>query len=201
MFVLNYNKTYFLNSFSKINDINIQDGIEIAFVGYSNSGKSSAINALTNKKNLARFSKMPGRTQLINFFQVNSEFRIVDLPGYGYATAPEIVKLKWQKILYHYLEKRDFLKGIILLMDIRYPLKKLDYKILDLVKKRKIFFLVLLTKSDKMTLSQQNHQFKIVQNELNNFIHDIPVVLFSSIRKTGINILKNTLNLWHNSFL
>lgn len=200
MCTLNYNKTYFLNSFSKINNINIHNGIEIAFVGYSNSGKSSAINALTNQKKLARFSKIPGRTQLINFFQVSSKFRIVDLPGYGYAVAPEIIKLKWQKILYHYLETRNVLKGVVLLMDIRYPLKKLDYKILDLVTKKKLFFLVLLSKSDKMTLSQQNIQFKIVKNKLNNIINNTQIVLFSSMYGKGVNILKNTLNLWNNAF-
>ncbi|MBZ2279846.1 ribosome biogenesis GTP-binding protein YihA/YsxC, partial [Buchnera aphidicola] len=88
-----------------------KDGCEIAFFGYSNSGKSSVINALTNQKKLARSSKIPGRTQLINFFEVVSGFRIVDLPGYGYSTAPIYLKLKWCKLLYNYLEKRCPLKA------------------------------------------------------------------------------------------
>lgn len=104
MSIINYNKTFFLKSISKISDINIEYGIEIAFIGYSNSGKSSAINSLANQKKLARCSKTPGCTQLINFFQVISNFRIVDLPGYGYAKCPISIKLKWEKLIYSYLK-------------------------------------------------------------------------------------------------
>ena len=110
MSIINYNKTFFLKSISKISDINIEHGIEIAFIGYSNSGKSSAINFLTNQKKLARCSKKPGCTQLINFFQVISNFRIVDLPGYGYANCPISIKLTWERLIYNYLKQRKFLK-------------------------------------------------------------------------------------------
>ncbi|QCI22869.1 ribosome biogenesis GTP-binding protein YihA/YsxC [Buchnera aphidicola] len=201
MNILDYNKTSFLKSYSKTTDIEIQDGIEIAFVGYSNSGKSSAINTLTNQKKLAHFSKTPGRTQLINFFEVVSGLRIADLPGYGYAKAPFLIRKKWQKMLYDYLEKRNQVKGFVFLMDIRYPLKKLDQKIINIAFDKKVSILILLTKCEKMTISQQNIQFNIVRKKLNFLLDSFEILLFSSHKKIGIKKLRSILSNWYNKYI
>ena len=198
---LDYNKTIFLKSYSKITDIEIQDGIEIPFVGYSNSGKSSAINALTKQKKLARFSKTPGRTQLINFFEVVSDLRIVDLPGYGYATAPLLIRERWQKTVYDYLEQRNQIKSFVFLMDIRYPLKKLDQKIINIALNKNLSILVLLTKCDKLTMRQQNIQVDIVYKQLNFFLSSFEIILFSSYKKIGIKKLKSILNVWYDKYI
>lgn len=179
-------------------DIDIQDGVEIAFIGYSNSGKSSVINALTNQKKLARFSKIPGRTQLINFFEVCSDFRIVDLPGYGYAKAPIFLKIKWQKIIYHYLKTRDEIKVFVLIMDIRYPLKKLDQNIINIAIKKQVFVLILLNKCDKLKKIQCQKQLKIVNEQLKLFFHAFKIILFSSYKKIGIQKCQSILNNFYN---
>ncbi len=120
----NYQQTHFVTSAPDIRHLPSDTGIEVAFAGRSNAGKSSALNTLTNQKNLARTSKTPGRTQLINLFEVAEGKRLVDLPGYGYAQVPEEMKIKWQRALGEYLEKRMCLKGLVVLMDIRHPLKR-----------------------------------------------------------------------------
>lgn len=200
MIILNYNKTFFLKSISNISDIQIEHGIEIAFVGYSNSGKSSAINALTNQKKLARFSKTPGRTQLINLFQVTSDFRIVDLPGYGYAKAPLLIKIKWQNMIYSYLKNSRSLKGLVLLTDIRYPLKILDQDIISMALNCKIPILLLLTKCDKFTINNQKIQFQKVHEKLEKFLNELHIQLFSSLKKIGIEKLKSKLNFWYEKY-
>lgn len=194
---LNYKKTYFFNSYSRINNMPFKNSIEIAFIGYSNSGKSSAINSLTDQKKLARCSKTPGRTQLINFFEVVSGFRIVDLPGYGYAESPLSAKIKWQKIIYLYLEQRKFLKGLVLLMDIRHPLKILDQEIINIAINNNIPILVLLTKCDKITVIKQKVKLQIVYKKLNMLLDSFQIELFSSLKKIGIKKLILKLNDWY----
>lgn len=195
-----YNKTFFLKSASNISDINIEYGVEIAFIGYSNSGKSSAINSLTNQKKLARFSKNPGRTQLINFFQVISNFRIVDLPGYGYAKCPTLIQLKLEKLIYNYLKKRKPLKGLVMLMDIRHPLKVYDQCIINIAIDQNIPIFILLTKCDKLTLRQQKKQFEIVYTKLKVFLQEVHIELFSSFKKIGITQLQSQLNVWYKQY-
>lgn len=126
----NYHMTHFVISAPDIRHLPRDEGIEVAFAGRSNAGKSSALNTLTNQKGLARTSKTPGRTQLINLFEVVDGVRLVDLPGYGYAEVPEEMKLKWQRALGEYLQKRNCLKGLVVLMDIRHPLKDLDQQMI-----------------------------------------------------------------------
>ncbi len=198
---LNYKKTFFFKSYARVTDIEIQDGIEIAFIGYSNSGKSSAINILTNQKKLVRSSKTPGRTQLINFFEVISSFRIVDLPGYGYAKAPLLIRKKWEKKLYDYLENRDQIKGFVLLMDIRHPFKILDEKVINIAIKNKISVLVLLNKCDKITKNQQKIKLKIVSEQLYSRLNSFKIELFSSFKKIGIKQLEFQLNYWYNKYM
>ncbi|QCI17241.1 YihA family ribosome biogenesis GTP-binding protein [Buchnera aphidicola (Aphis helianthi)] len=200
MSIINYNKTFFLKSAANLSDINIEHGIEIAFIGYSNSGKSSAINSLTNQKKLARCSKTPGCTQLINFFHVTSNFRIVDLPGYGYAKCPISIKLKWENLIDSYLKKRKLLKGLVFLMDIRNPLKVYDQNIINIALDQNIPTFILLTKCDKLTLSQQKIQFQIVYKKLKFFSKEFNIELFSSFKKIGIKKLQSQLNTWYKEY-
>ena len=128
---LQFNRANFLTSATNLSQCPPDTGAEVAFCGRSNSGKSSAINALTRKKSLARTSKTPGRTQMINFFSINESCRLVDLPGYGYAKVPTAVKQHWEKHLDEYLRARSCLKGAILLVDIRHPIKEFDETMID----------------------------------------------------------------------
>lgn len=174
-----------------------ETGVEVAFAGRSNAGKSSAINALTNHK-LARTSKTPGRTQLINFFNLSDTQRLVDLPGYGYAKVSRELKEKWQRDLSEYLQKRQCLQGLILLMDIRHPLQEFDTTMLHWAVKGDMPVHVLLTKADKLSRSQANTALFGVQKELKNLgLSDaISVQCFSSLKNTGLDELKEVLNSW-----
>ncbi|MDO6446733.1 ribosome biogenesis GTP-binding protein YihA/YsxC [Colwellia sp. 1_MG-2023] len=160
-------------------------GIEVAFAGRSNAGKSSALNALTNQKSLARTSKTPGRTQLINVFEVSDTQRLVDLPGYGFAKVPLEMKKKWQKALGEYLEKRESLKGLVVLMDIRHPLKDLDRNLIEWAAESNLPVLALLTKSDKLSQGKASAEVLKVKKNLAPLNADIKVQAFSSLKKTG----------------
>jgi GTP-binding protein len=193
---LNYAKTHFVTSAPDITHLPIDSGVEIAFAGRSNAGKSSALNTLTQQKNLARTSKTPGRTQLINLFEVEPDCRLVDLPGYGFAQVPEAIKRKWQKSLGEYLQKRESLKGLVVLMDIRHPLKDLDQQMIDWAVSVDIPVLLLLTKADKLASGAQKRQLNMVREAILPFQGDITVATFSSLKKQGIEQLKNKLNEW-----
>lgn len=196
MLQLNYHKTRFVISAPDITHLPEDSGVEIAFAGRSNAGKSSALNTLTGQKNLARTSKTPGRTQLINLFEVAENCRLVDLPGYGYAEVPEEVKRKWQKSLSEYLQKRDSLKGIVVLMDIRHPLKELDRNMVEWAVDGGLSVLVLLTKADKLASGAMKNQLLAVRKELASLNADIAVEVFSSPKKIGIDKLVEKLNSW-----
>jgi GTP-binding protein len=165
-------------------------GFEIAFAGRSNAGKSSAINALTAQNQLARASKTPGRTQMINFFTLqNTDQRLVDLPGYGYAAVPEAMKLVWQKELEKYLIQRQSLAGLVLLMDIRHPLKDFDKQMLQWAKSRNLFVHVLLTKCDKLNRSPANTVLSNVKKQLHADGLDFSIQLFSAMKRQGLEDL------------
>lgn len=193
---LNYAKTQFVTSAPDIHHLPSDTGVEIAFAGRSNAGKSSALNTLTNQKNLARTSKTPGRTQLINLFEVVPNCRLVDLPGYGFAQVPEEVKRKWQKSLGEYLHKRESLKGLVILMDIRHPLKDLDQQMIDWAMQSQLPVMLLLTKADKLASGAQKKQLNMVKEAILPFQGDISVTTFSSLKRTGIEILKQKLDQW-----
>lgn len=163
-------------------------GFEVAFAGRSNAGKSSAINTLTRQRQLARASKTPGRTQLINFFQLDEEHRLVDLPGYGYAKVPEKMKLEWQRHLSHYLRERYSLRGLILLMDIRHPLMPFDRSMLSWAQERErhIPVHILLTKADKLNRGPAMTALKEVRRDLVALGYDATIQLFSSVSRLGI---------------
>jgi GTP-binding protein len=174
-------------------------GIEVAFAGRSNAGKSSALNTLTNQKGLARTSKTPGRTQLINLFEVKEGKRLVDLPGYGYAEVPEEMKLKWQRALCEYLQKRQALKGLVILMDIRHPLKDLDRQMIQWSVESGIPVLLLLTKADKLASGARKAQLNVVREAALEFVGDVQVELFSSLKKIGVDKVRQKLDSWFNT--
>ena len=192
----NYQLTHFVTSAPDIRHLPADTGIEVAFAGRSNAGKSSALNTLTNQKSLARTSKTPGRTQLINLFQVAEGYRLVDLPGYGYAEVPEEMKLKWQRSLAEYLQMRDCLKGLVVLMDIRHPLKDLDRQMIEWAVQSGIQVLVLLTKADKLASGARKAQLNLVREAAKGFVGDVQVEVFSSLKKTGVDKLRLKLDSW-----
>lgn len=161
-------------------------GAEVAFVGRSNSGKSSAINTLANHKRLAFVSKTPGRTQLINFFSLGDNRTLVDLPGYGYAQVPARVKAHWQNVMAAYVSTRSALSGLVLIMDARHPLKALDIKLLDWYLPTGKPVHCLLTKADKLSKSDQALTLRGVARQLESAGHNATVQLFSSLKKEGV---------------
>ncbi|MFE0587495.1 ribosome biogenesis GTP-binding protein YihA/YsxC [Pantoea vagans] len=197
---LNYHVTHFVMSAPDIRHLPADTGIEVAFAGRSNAGKSSALNTLTNQKGLARTSKTPGRTQLINLFEVKEGKRLVDLPGYGYAEVPEEMKLKWQRALGEYLQKRQALKGLVVLMDIRHPLKDLDRQMIQWSVESGIPVLLLLTKADKLASGARKAQLNVVREAALEFVGDVQVELFSSLKKIGVDKVRQKLDSWFNTF-
>jgi GTP-binding protein len=178
-------KATFTISAPDIRRLPADSGIEVAFAGRSNAGKSSALNTLTNQRGLARTSKTPGRTQLINIFEIAEDKRLVDLPGYGFAKVPMEMKKKWQKALGEYLEKRECLKGLVVLMDIRHPLKDLDMDLIQWAADGELPVLALLTKSDKLSQGKVSAQVLAVKKQLADLNADIKVQAFSSLKRTG----------------
>ena len=171
---------------------------EIAFVGRSNAGKSSAINTLTNHTRLAYVSKTPGRTQHINFFELANGRFMVDLPGYGYAQVPEAVRQHWVTLLGNYLQTRSQLIGLILIMDIRHPLKELDKRMLDFFAVTKQPVHILLSKADKLSKNEQIKTLAMVKKLLQPYIarQQVTVQLFSSLKKQGIDEVNDIVAAW-----
>lgn len=194
----NYHMTHFVLSAPDIRHLPSDAGIEVAFAGRSNAGKSSALNTLTQQKSLARISKTPGRTQLINLFEVEPGIRLVDLPGYGYAQVPEEMKRKWQRALGEYLQMRNSLKGLVVLMDIRHPLKDLDQQMIQWAVDVGTPVMLLLTKADKLATGARQAQIKMVREAVKEFMGDIQVEAFSSPKKIGVDKLSDKLNSWFN---
>jgi GTP-binding protein len=191
-----YTQASFLKSAAKVNQLPPDEGYEVAFAGRSNAGKSSALNCLTGNRQLARTSKTPGRTQLINLFIVKDEaHRLVDLPGYGYAKVALKTKLDWQENLAHYLEVRQSLRGLVLLMDIRHPLKESDKTLLHWAITQQLPVHVLLTKADKLSRNQSQQALLAFEQ----YCKPLPGVswqAFSSLKKQGIETLVTVLNTW-----
>ncbi|MCB1915168.1 MAG: YihA family ribosome biogenesis GTP-binding protein [Rhodocyclaceae bacterium] len=160
-------------------------GLEIAFAGRSNAGKSSAINTLARHTRLAFVSKTPGRTQLINFFRLRDGSALVDLPGYGYAEVPEKVRIQWQGLLERYLCTRPNLAGMVLIMDARHPLKPLDRQMLDWFRPGGRPVHVLLTKADKLTRSEAARTLAQVRTALAEWGGQVTCQMFSSLKKSG----------------
>jgi len=194
--VIHLSKATFTLSAPDIRRLPEDSGIEVAFAGRSNAGKSSALNTLTNQRGLARVSKTPGRTQLINIFEVAPNRRLVDLPGYGFAKVPIEMKKKWQKALGEYLEKRECLKGLVILMDIRHPLKYLDMDLIQWAADSDLPILALLTKCDKLSQGKRSSEVLQVKKTLSALNADITVQAFSSLKYTGLEQANKIICQW-----
>ncbi len=180
----------FLTSAAELHQLPADNGLEIAFAGRSNAGKSTALNTLARQRQLARASRTPGRTQLINLFTLREGVRLVDLPGYGFAQVPEEIKLRWQKTLGDYLNSRQCLKGLVVLCDIRHPLKDLDRNLLSWANQRQLQVLLLLTKADKLSRGAVAATVQQVQRAPEVTSGQVTVAPFSSLAKQGIEALE-----------
>ena len=191
---INFSIATFLKSAPSIRQCPPDTGAEVAFAGRSNAGKSSAINALTRQAKLARTSKTPGRTQLINFFTLTDALRLVDLPGYGFAKVPLAKKREWDKNMAEYLQHRQSLKALVLLMDIRHPLRDYDLQMIQWASECHLPIHLLLTKADKLKngpakATQLQVQKRLEELEIENF----SVQTFSALKKNGIAQLEQFL--------
>ena len=199
--VIDFRRTTFVTSAPDISKLPNDVGAEIAIIGRSNSGKSSSINAICDQKTLAKTSRTPGRTRLINLFKVNEGKYLVDLPGYGYAQVPEQMKRQWQKAMTDYLLQRKCLCGLVVTMDIRTPLRDHDRMIIDWSIAANLPCLILLTKADKFGVNKRKEMVGEVKTQLSEFGGNFTIIAFSALRKIGIdetrNVLKNWFTLFH----
>lgn len=188
----------YLTSAAEFSQCPADHGVEVAFAGRSNAGKSSALNTLTQQGKLAKTSKTPGRTQLINFFQMDEQRRLVDLPGYGFAKVPEATKLRWQRALQTYLEERRSLTGLIILVDVRHPPKEFDLQMIEWAVHHNLRSHILLTKADKLKSGAAKNRLLEVKKQFASYPELISVQLFSSLKKQGIEEAYKVLDLWLN---
>ena len=188
-------QAHFLTSAPVVKALPPDSGAEVAFAGRSNAGKSSALNTLTGQKSLARVSKTPGRTQAINFFAIDEEHRLVDLPGYGYAKVAKSIKQQWQQHLLRYIETRQCLQGLVLMSDIRHPLTDLDRQLLDLCMQSGLPVHILLTKADKLSRGRGLAVLQKVAATLAEFPL-ISAQLFSSHSRIGVDDAADTVIYW-----
>ena len=181
-----FERAQFVISVNDIAALPPDDAIEVAFVGRSNSGKSSALNTLARRDRLAFVSKTPGRTQLINYFSLGENRFLVDLPGYGFAGVPYAVKAHWEELLSGYVGQRKSLSGLVLIMDARHPLKPLDLQMLEWFAPTGKPVHVLLTKADKLSRSTAMTTLRKVKKELDILGFNATAQLFSSLNKQGV---------------
>ena len=191
-----YQQAKFLTSAPDIRFAPPDEGAEVAFAGRSNAGKSSALNVISSQKSLARTSKTPGRTQQINFFALDEQRRLVDLPGYGYAKVPIRMKRQWQAALSEYLEKRTALKGLVLLMDVRHPLTDFDLEMLGWTAQAQLPIHVLLTKADKLRRGAAQASLLQVRRQLSTLHPWATVQLFSALNRQGVDEARAQLDRW-----
>ena len=183
----------FLTSASKAAQFPADSGREVAVAGRSNSGKSTAINALVGRRNLARTGKTPGRTQLINFFSVGEDRRLVDLPGYGYAKVPDAVRRRWRHLLEAYFSRRQSLVGLLVTVDIRRGLKELDLVMLDWAGNSGVPAAVLLTKADKLSRGAARSRHLEITGSLTDTVQ---AVLFSAPKRLGVVEARQCMDGW-----
>ena len=207
---LDYRRTHFLLSAPEPEQLPADLGAEVAFAGRSNAGKSSALNAITDQRSLARVSKTPGRTQAINVFPVEdrhsasvedrhfpaAEYRLIDLPGYGYAKAPEALRRHWQRALPAYLEGRQSLRGLVVIMDIRHPLGPLDEQMLAWANAAELPVHVLLSKADKLRRGPAGNTLQRVLPAMRAICPASTAQLFSATNRQGVDAARRKLDEW-----
>ncbi len=191
-----YQQARFLKSVNHLDQLPPDTGLEVAFAGRSNAGKSSALNTITGQKSLARTSKTPGRTQLINLFPVSDSMALVDLPGYGYAKVPEKIRTHWQRTLPAYLAERKALRGVMLIMDIRHPLKEFDCQMLEWTTSGGLPIHVLLSKADKLKRGAASQVLLAVRRELEDRFPGASAQLFSAPARIGVDEAHAVLDHW-----
>ncbi len=191
-----YQRAHFLTAAGRVDQAPADEGREVAFAGRSNAGKSSAINALCHQKALARTSKTPGRTQQLVFFELDETRRLVDLPGYGYAKVSEAIKLQWQDQMAAYLEQRQSLVGLSVVMDIRHPLAEFDRQMLAWGMRADLPMLLLLTKADKLKTGAARATQLSVERTVSNLGAQADVILFSALQRQGVMAAQGVLDRW-----
>lgn len=189
-------QTQFEISAARLAQCPLETGREIAFAGRSNAGKSSVLNTLVDHSGLARTSKTPGRTQLINFFKMSDEWRLVDLPGYGYAKVSEKLKKEWQANMSEYLEKRRCLVGLFLIMDVRHPLKEFDQMMLEWSGHYDMPVHILLNKADKLKRGELSKTVDSVKKQIKPYGDKVTMQVFSSLNKLGLDEARAVLESW-----
>ena len=191
-----YRRARFLTSVASLRDLPADEGREVAFAGRSNAGKSSAVNALTCQRRLARTSRTPGRTRLINFFELDERRRLVDLPGYGYAKVPRSMSREWGALVRKYLETRESLAGLVMLMDIRHPLTEIDLTLLDWCRSADLPILAVLTKADKLARGRRTVTLAKVRGDLSGYGDTVRAMVFSATKQIGRDELAESLDVW-----
>ena len=191
-----FSKAAFYTTVNHFRDLPLHGGLEVAFAGRSNAGKSSAINALANHTRLAFTSKTPGRTQHINYFSLGENRFLVDLPGYGYAKVPPDVRAHWEGLLSKYLQTREALCGLVVIMDARHPLKELDEQMLEWFAPTGKPVHILLTKADKLSRQQATQTLNRVRLHLAQHYPHCSAQLFSSLKKSGLEEVEAAIGGW-----
>lgn len=194
--MLPYPSAQFLKSCPTAKDLPAETGPEVAFSGRSNSGKSSTLNKLCQQRGLAKVSKTPGRTQMINFFELSNGARLADLPGYGFAKVPEREKRRWQQLIDSYLTHRQTLAGLVIVMDARRPLLDHDWKMLQWCRETGLPAHIVLNKSDKLKRGILTKTLNKAQQEANDYLSDVSVQTLSAMKGTGLQQLQQKLDAW-----
>lgn len=192
-----YQKASFLLSVADVKQLPPDKGAEVAIVGRSNAGKSSILNRITNIKGLARVSKTPGRTQMINLFALDDNRRLADLPGYGFAKVPMAAKIAWEKTIDAYINHRQCLKGLVIVMDIRHPLRDTDLQLLEYCDYKGIAVHIVLNKADKLSRGAASTALLSVKAALTGYRNSVTLQIFSALKGSGIQELHHVLNEWY----
>ncbi len=191
-----YQNMKFMLSVVRMDDAPADEGWEVAFAGRSNAGKSSGLNALASQNSLARTSKTPGRTRELNYFEIDAQRRIVDLPGYGYAKVSRQMQNQWRKLLDDFLQNRQSLQGILIFMDIRHPMSNYDLQLIDWCEQSQLPLHILLTKADKLGYGAAKSTLLKIQRELEPANIPASAQTFSSLKKTGLDEAYEVLDSW-----
>jgi len=192
----NFPSTRYLTGAHRLDQAPPDTGREVAFAGRSNAGKSSALNTITGNRQLARISRTPGRTQLLHFFQLDSASRLVDLPGYGFARVPQKMRRHWDRLLSDYLENRLSLQGLVLIMDIRHPLKPMDIQLVRWCQEAELPLHILLTKADKLSKNLANQSLVKTTQAVMALNPAAGLQLFSARTAQGLDEARRTVLAW-----